>query len=89
MKKLKKISRESMKSIFAGERGLSNSGTNACESPINHNMYGVYMGEQCTCVRTGGNWICGQCYHGGNYAIIASISNNCDQFGGFSGEGGL
>ncbi|WP_265428457.1 hypothetical protein [Chryseobacterium sp. YIM B08800] len=52
-------------------------------------MYGVYMGEQCTCVRTGGNWICGQCYHGGNYAIIASISNNCDQFGGFSGEGGL
>lgn len=80
-----------MKSVFAaGRGGISDEGTvNACSSPSGHNMYGVYMGEQCTCLRTGGNWICGKCYHGGNYAIIASISNNCDQFGGFTGEGGL
>lgn len=84
MKKLKKISRQSMKSVFAG-RGTGS--TEVCSS--GSDMPGIYMGEYCTCLRTGGNWICGKCYHGGNYAIIASISNNCDQFGGFSGEGGL
>ncbi|MCI3937522.1 hypothetical protein MQX03_09935 [Chryseobacterium aahli] len=85
MKKLKKISRESMKSVFAGERGnIGESG-----GPYCGDSYSIYMGEQCTCLRTGGNWICGKCYHGGNYAVIASISNNCDQFGGFTGDGGL
>lgn len=88
MKKLKKISRSEMKTVFAGRWGNPNL-PDVGPEPSCGASWSASMGERCTCLKTGGNWICGKCYHGGNYAIIASISNNCDQFGGFTGDGGL
>lgn len=78
MKKLKKLSRESMKSVFAG---VGPDPSKRC--------FGYPIGSaECFCLSTGGIFECGQCISDPTEKVILAIVNTCEQFSSFPRDNG-
>ncbi|QQV02654.1 MULTISPECIES: bacteriocin-like protein [Chryseobacterium] len=74
MKKLKKLSRESMKTILAG----------IGPEPQCGESWSASFSPRCVCESTGGHWICDKCHYGRKANMIAMLANDCEQFDYFN-----